>query len=103
MQRALISPISKWPPDYDVTGKEDDCVGRALTLEEVGAGNGSRADCVAEASEGETRFVDIMGSMESETGGESEGFTFADNLKRADLLSETLLDGLVDTSAVILC
>ena len=68
----------------------EECVKRAL--EEVEASD-SRTE---EVSEGDS-FVDIMGSLEKETGGESEGFTFADILQRADLLSETLLDGVVDT------
>ena len=55
-----------------------------------------------EPSEGES-FVDIMSILEKETGGESEGFTFADNLQRADLLSETVLEGVVDTPDLPLC
>ena len=49
-----------------------------------------------EASGGDS-FVDIMGNLERDTGGESEIMTFADILKRADLLYETLLEGLADT------
>ena len=67
-------------------------------LEEVEACDG-RAE---EASEGDT-FVDVMGSLEKETGGDSEGFTFEDILQRADLLSETVLEGLVDTPNLPLC
>ena len=55
-----------------------------------------------EASEGDS-FVDIMGSLENETGGESEGFTFEDIQQRADLLSETVLEGAVDTPDLPLC
>ena len=55
-----------------------------------------------EASEGD-RFVDIMGSLENETGGEPDGFTFADILQRADLLSETVLEGVVDSPDLPLC
>ena len=44
-----------------------------------------------------------MGSLDKEAGGESEGFTFADNLQRADLLSETVLEGVVDTPDLPLC
>ena len=44
-------------------------------LEEVAASD-SQAE---EASEGDS-FVDIMGSLEKETAGESEGLTFADFL-----------------------
>ena len=55
-----------------------------------------------EASEGDS-FVDIMGSLENETGGEFEGFTFADTLQRADLLSATVLEGVVDTPDLPFC
>ena len=55
-----------------------------------------------EASEGDS-FVDIMGGLEKETGVESEGFTFEDVLQRADLLSEIVLEGVVDTNDLPLC
>ena len=55
-----------------------------------------------EASEGDS-FVDIMDSLEKETGGESEGFTLAGIPQRADFLSETVLEGVVDTPELTLC
>ena len=55
-----------------------------------------------EASERDS-FVDIMGSLDRETGGETEGFTFADILQRSDLLSETVLEGVVNNSELPLC
>ena len=67
-------------------------------LEEVVASDG-RAE---EASEGDSP-ADFMGSLETETGGESEGFKFADILQRADILSETLLEGVVDALDLPLC
>ena len=78
------------PSDYDVAAlKGKERVKRAL--EELEAGVGSLVDCVAkETSEGETSFVDIRVSIEIKTGGESQGFTFADILQRAGLLSEIL-------------
>ena len=84
-------------PDLDVVVREgEECVRRAL--EEVEASD-SRTE---EASEGDS-FVDIMGGLEKENGGESEGFTFADILQRADLLSETVLEGVVATRDLPLC
>ena len=78
-------------PDWDVVVREGEaCVRRAL--EEADASD-NRTE---EASEGDS-FVDIVGGLEKETGGESEGFTFEDILQRADLLSETVLEGVVDT------
>ena len=67
-------------------------------------GFGSCADYVAEEnSEGETSFVVNMDSMERVTIGESEGLTIADIMPRADLESETLLEGVVNTSELLLC
>ena len=81
----------------DVVVREgEECVRRAM--EEIEASD-SRTE---EASEGDS-FVDIMGSLENETGGESEGFTFADILQRADLLSEPVPEGMVDSPDFLLC
>ena len=80
----------------------DECKRRAV--EEVETGVGRHADCVGEeAREGDSSFVDILGGMERETGEKSEGFTFADILQRADLQSETLLEGVVDTPELPFC
>ena len=84
-------PNFQFVPDLDVVVMEgEECVRRAL--EEVKASD-SRTE---EASEGDS-FVDIMGGLEKETGGEYEGFTFEDMLQRVDLLSETVLEGVVDS------
>ena len=64
----------------------EDCMRRAL--DKVEARGVSPSDCqVEESSEGE-RFVKIMGSLERDTAGESEGFMFADILQCAGLLPE---------------
>ena len=84
-------PNLQFVPDLDVVVMEgEECARRAL--EEADASD-SRTE---KASEGDS-FVDIMGGLEKETGGESEGFTFEDILQRADLLSETVLEGVVKT------
>ena len=90
-------PESNVVPNLNVVIREgEECVRRAL--EEIEASD-SRTE---EASDGDS-FVDIMGNLERETGGESEGFTFADILRRADLLSETVLEGVVDSANLPLC
>ena len=84
-------------PDLDVVvRKGEECVRRVL--EEVEASD-SRTE---EAIEG-YNFVDIMGGLEKETGSETERFTFEDILQRADLLSATVLEGVVDTIDFPLC
>ena len=84
-------PSFHFVPDSNVVVRNrEECVKRAL--EEVEE-NYRQAE---EASEGDS-FVDLTGSLEKETGGESEGFTLANFLQRADLLSETVLEVLADT------
>ena len=84
-------------PDLNVVISEgQECVRR--TLAEVEA----KVGLAEEASEGES-FVDIMGGLGKKTGGESEGFTLADILQRADLLSEAVLEGVVETPDLSLC
>ena len=90
-------PHLQFVPDLDVVVREgEECVRRAL--EEVEASD-SRTE---EASERDS-FVDIMSGLEKKTGGESEGFTFEDTLQRADLLSESVLERMVDTTDLPLC
>ena len=91
VRRSIVVPTLQFVPDLDVVVREgEECVRRAL--KEVEA----RDSRTEEASEA-ISFSDIMGDLEKETGGESEGFTFEDILQRADLLSETVLEGVVDT------
>ena len=78
-----------------VISEGEECVRRALAEVEVRVGQSE------EASEGDS-FVDMMSGLEKDTGGESERFTFADILQRADLLSETVLEGVVDTPNLLL-
>ena len=84
-----IVPDLQFVPNSNVIIQEgEECVRRVL--EEIGASD-SRTE---EASEGES-LIDIMGSLEEEVGSESEGLTLADILRRADPLSETVLEGMV--------
>ena len=92
-----VVPNLQFVPNSNVGIQEgEECVRRML--EEIEASD-SRTK---EASEGDS-FIGIMGGMDKEVGGESEGFTFADILRRADLLSETVLEGVFDTSDLPLC
>ena len=53
--------------------------------------------------ESEERFVDVVGTEQRDEGAECEGLTFADALMRANLLSETLSEGVVSSSDLQLC
>ena len=92
-----VVPNLHFVPDSNVVIREgEECVRRVL--EEIEASD-SRTE---EASEGDS-FVDIMDGLEKEVGGESEGFTFANILHRADPLSETVLEGVVGVPDLPFC
>ena len=92
-----VVPNLQLVPDSNVIIREgEECVRRAL--EEIEASD-SRTE---EASEGDS-FFDIMGGLDKEVGGESEGFTLADILRRADPLSETVLEVVVGFPDLPLC
>ena len=92
-----VVPTLQFVPVLDVVVREgEECVRRALEAVEASDGR-------TEEASGEDSFVDIIDSLENDTGGESEGFTIADILQRADLLSETVLQGVFDTLDLPLC
>ena len=92
-----VVPNLQFVPDLDVVVREgEECVTRALREVEASDRRSEKA------SEGDS-FVDILGGLEKKTGGKSEGFTFEDILQRAVLLSETLLEAVVDTLDLPLC
>ena len=91
-----VVPNLQFVPNSNVVIQGQECMRRVL--EDIGASD-SRTE---EASEGES-FIDIMGSLEEEGGSESEGLTLADILRRADPLSETVLEGMVGVSDLPLC
>ena len=94
---SIVVPNLHFVPDSNLVIREgEECVRRVL--EEIEASD-SRTE---EVSEGDS-FVDIMGGLDKEVGGESEGLTFADILQRADPLSETVLEGVVGVPDLPLC
>ena len=93
---SAVPNIQTFPDLKVVISEGEEFVRRALAEVEASVGRAEKA------SEGDS-FVDIMGGLEKETGCESEGFTFADILQCADLLSETVLEGVVDTPDFPLC
>ena len=95
--KSNVVPNLQFVPDLNVVvGEGEECVRREF--EEVETIDSK----TEEANEG-VSFVEIRGGLEVETGDESEGFTFADIMQRADLLSETVLEGVVDTPGLPLC
>ena len=53
--------------------------------------------------DGNDSFVDVVGDEQTVEGAVCEGFTFAEALMRANLLSETVLEGDVGSSELPLC
>ena len=75
-----VVPNLQFVPDSNVVIQEgEECVRRVL--EEIEA-----SDSRTEESSERDSFIDIMGGLNKEFGGESEGFTFADILRRCQKL-----------------
>ena len=78
-----------------VVEEDEECVGKsgnAVSGEESTVGYRE-----GEADDNDS-FVDIMSGISAAGGAESEGWTFADALVRANLSAETLAEGAVGTS-----
>ena len=79
-----------------------ECVRRAL--EQLNSGIVCGTEPVLDANDdGEDSFVDVVGGGQRDEGAEYEGFTFADALIRANLLSENALERFVSSSEQPLC
>ena len=92
-----VVPTLHFVPISNVVIREgEECVRRVL--EEIEASDSQ----TEEASEGGS-FIDIMRGLEKEDGSESEGFTLADILRRANPLPETVLEGVVGSPDLPLC
>ena len=73
----------------------EDCVGEFASPE---SGEEKAARHLEGEADDNDSFVDIMSGITAVGGAESEGWTFADALARANLSVETLVEGVVDTS-----
>ena len=104
-----VSLVPPFAPDLSVAEREGiECVRRVL--EELSSDALESAERALERgddndddNDGNDSFVDVVGDVESDEGAVSEGFTFADALMRANLLSETVLEGGVGSSEMPLC
>ena len=104
-----VSPVPPFAPDLSVAEREGvECVRRVLeqlSSEAIESAERAleRGDDNDDDDDGEDSFVDVVGSEETDEGAVSEGFTFAEALMRANLLSETVLEGGVGSSELPLC
>ena len=78
-----------------VLEEDEECVGEVSSLV---AGEETAARHLEGEADDNDSFVDIMSGITVAGGAESEGWTFADALARANLSVETLAEGVVDTS-----
>ena len=103
-----VSPVPPFALDLSVAEREGVvCVRRVLEQLSSEVIDGSERvlergdDCGN--GDGNDSFVDVVGDVETDEGAVSEGFTFAEALMRANLLSETVLEGAVGSSELPLC
>ena len=90
-------------PSFDVAEREgEECVRRALELFSNNTICGTEPVSGAD-DDAEDSFLDVVGGDQRDEGAESEGFIFNDVLMRANLHSETVLEGDVGSSELPLC
>ena len=95
--------IPPFVPSFDVAEREgDECIRRALERLSSNVNCGTEPELGADA-DSEDSFVDVVGSDRRDDGAESEGFTSAGALMRANLQSETVLEGAVGSPEMPLC
>ena len=97
------SPVPPFAGPFEREGVE--CVRRVL--EQLSSEAMESAERVVERDadddDGQYSYVDVVGDEETDEGAVSEGFTFAEALMRANLLSETVLEGGVSSTELPLC
>ena len=99
-----VSPVPPFAPNLSVAEREGvECVRRVLEqLSSKVVGSTERA-LERDDDDGNDSFVDVVEDEQTDEGAVSEGFTFAEVLMRANLLSETVLEGGVGSSELPLC
>ena len=92
---SLVPNVRVVPGVSEVVEEDEECVGESgKTVSGKESTVGYRE---GEADDNDC-FVDIMSGISAAGGVESEGWTFADALARANLSEETLAEGVVGTS-----
>ena len=102
----ILSLVSPFVPNLSIAEIEGvECVRRVL--ERLSGEAMESAECAVERDDDDDdshcSYVDVVGDEETVEGAVSEGFTFAETLMRANLLSETVVDGGVRSSELPLC
>ena len=92
---SLAPNVSVVPGASAVVEEDEECVGE---FSSPVAGEESAARHLEGEADDKDSFVDIMSEITAVRAAESEGWTFADALPRANLPVESLAEGVVDTS-----
>ena len=88
-----MSPVPPFVPDSSVAEKEGvECVRRVLEHLSSEIIDGTERAMERDDDDGNDSFADVVGDEQTDEGAVSEGFTFAEALMRANLLSETVLE-----------
>ena len=99
-----LSPVPPFVPNLSVAEREGvECVRRVLEQLSSDVIDSTEGALERDDDNGNDSFVDVVGDEQTDEGAVSEGFTFAEALMRANLLSETVLEGGVGSSELPLC
>ena len=94
---SLAPNVCVVPETSAVVAEDEECAGE---ISGPVAGEESAGRHLEGEGDDKDSFVDIMSGITLAGGAESEGWTFADALVRANLSVETLAEGVVDTSCL---
>ena len=99
-----VSPVPPFVPNLSVAEREGvECVRRVLEQLSSEVIDSTERSLARDDDDGNDSFEDVVGDEQTDEGAVSEGFTFAEVLMRANLLSEAVLEGGVGSSELPLC
>ena len=99
-----VSPVPPFVPNLSVAEREGiECVRRVFEQLSSEVVDSTERALERDDDDGNDSFEDVVGDEQIDEGAVSEGFTFAEALMRANLLSGTVLEGDVGSSELPLC
>ena len=99
-----VSLVPTFAPNLSVAEREGvECVRRVLEQLSSEVIDSTERALERDNVVGNDSFVDVVRDEQTDEGAVSEGFTFAEALMRANLLSETVVEGGVGSSELPLC
>ena len=99
-----VSPVPPFAPNLSVAEREGvERVRRVLEQLSSEVIDSTERALEIDDNDGNDSFVDVVGDEQTDESAVSEGFIFVEALMRANLLSETVLEGGVGSSELPLC